>query len=373
MRKRLLSLALCAAILATLLVIPAAGSTNLAFIAVNDTIPQTLSGSELPIYANGAVYVPYTVFSAVDIYPIYSASTNTISLTGRSKRLTYDLINGTVNDETNVTQAIPAVIRNGVIFVPVAFTANHFGVQCSLLSSQSGYLVVRLTTGVQVYDDSLFISKAENLIAYRVEQFEASQKEPEQTEDPSVSKPSTGSGTSSSTTTTPKPTTPTEEEQDPATVYLAITGASTMDDALTLLQQESLPAVFFFTEAELLEQPDLARQVVVAGYGIGVAVEDQDDRPMEEALRAANNALDHALGCKSLLCLLPDTADAATVMDRYCVYLQPASRLTASAAADAHGESVVLICDSVQLANGLPILQEGKAEFAQLTETTVLS
>lgn len=370
MRKRLLSLAFCAAVLVTLLVIPAAGTTNLAFIAVNDTIPQTLSGSELPIYANGAVYVPYTVFSNVDIYPIYSASTNTISLTGRSGRLTYDLINGTVNDETNTTQSIPAVIRNGVIFVPVTFTANHFGLQCSLLNSQSGYLVVRFTTGAQVYDDGLFITKAENLIAYRVEQFEAFQKEPEQPEEPAVSKPSTGGG---DTTTMTKPTDPTEEEEEPATVYLAITGASTMGDALTLLQQESLPAVFFFTEEELLEQPELARQVAVAGYGIGVTVDDQDQRSMEDALRATNDALDHALGRKSLLCLLPDTADAATVMDRYCVYLRPSSRLTASAAAEAHGESVVLICDSVQLANGLPILREGKAEFAQLTETTVLS
>lgn len=369
MRKRLLSLALCAAVLATLLVIPAAGTTNLAFVAVNDTIPLTLSGGELPIYANGAVYVPYTVFSTVDIYPIYSASTNTISLTGRSGRLTYDLTNGTVNDETNTTQSIPAVIRNGVIFVPVTFTANHFGLQCSLLNSQSGYLVVRFTTGAQVYDDGLFVTKAENLIAYRVEQFEASQKEPDEPEEPAVSKPSTGG----ETTTTPKPTDPTEEEEAPATVHLAITDASTMGDALTLLQQESLPAVFFFTEEELLEQPDLVRQVAVAGYGIGLAVDDRDDRPMEEALRAANDALDHTLGRKSLLCLLPDTADAATVMDRYCVHLRPSSRLTASAAAEAHGESVVLICDSTQLANGLPILQEDKAEFAQLTETTVLS
>lgn len=369
MRKRLLSLLLTAALLAALLVLPAAGTTNLAFIAVNDTIPQTLSGSELPIYANGAVYVPYTVFSAVDIYPIYSSSTNTISLTGRSGRLTYDLTNGTVNDETNTTQSIPAVIRSGVIFVPVMFSANHFGLQCSLLNSQSGYLVVRFTTGAQVYDDGLFITKAENLIAYRVEQFEASQKVPEETEEPTVTKPSTGD------TTTPKPTDdPTEQEdEEPVTVHLAVTDASTMGDALTLLQQESLPAVFFFTEQELLEQPELARQVAVAGYDVGLAVDDNDDRPMEESLRAANDALDNALGRKTLLCLLPDTADAATVMDRYCVYLRPSSRLTASAAADAHGESVVLICDSVQLANGLPILREEDAEFAQLTETTVLS
>lgn len=39
-----------------------------------------------------------------------------------------------------------------------------------MLESQDGYPVLRFTTGSEVYDDSLFIEKAENLIAYRVAQ-----------------------------------------------------------------------------------------------------------------------------------------------------------------------------------------------------------
>lgn len=368
MRKRLLHLLLCVALVLSLMAVPTAGAANLAFVAVNDTIPLTLSGGELPVYTNGAYYVPYTVFSTVDIYPFYSSSANTVTLTGRSGKLVYDLGGGSVTDENNTTQSVAAVLRGGIPFIPAAFSAAHFGVQCSILTSQSGYTVVRFTTGAQVYDDSLFITKAENLIAYRVEQFETGQKEPAQPEEPTVTPPSTttpstGSGTTSET----------DAEEEPATVHLAITDASTMTESLALLQRETLPAVFFFTEEELLTQPDLVRQVSVAGYSVGLRVTSADGRPLEEALRAANDALDDALGRKTLLCLLPDTAEAAALSDRYCVLTQPSARLTATAAANAHGRSVVLICDSTQLSAGLPILQEAKSEFAQLTELTVLS
>ena len=369
-RKRLLHLLLCAALVLSLLAVPTAGASNLAFVAVNDTIPLTLSGGELPFYANGVCYVPYTVFSSVDIYPIYSASANTVTLTDRTGRLVYDLNGGSVTDENNTTQPMGAILRNGVIFLPAAFSATHFGVQCTVLTSAGGYTVVRFTTGSQVYDDSLFITKAENLIAYRVEQYESAQSKPEQPSQPETSTPTTP-------TTPQQPGTTTDpeelEEGEPVTVHLAITDGATMAESLALLQAETLPAVFFFTEQDLWEQPDLVRQLTVSGYSIGLTVDSRDDRPLEEALRAANDALDAVLGRKTLLCLLPDTAEAAALEDRYCVYYRPSARLTATAAAKSHGESVLLICDSTQLSAGLTILQEAEAKFAQLTETTVLS
>lgn len=369
-RKRLLHLLLCAALVLSLLAVPTAGASNLAFVAVNDTIPLTLSGGELPFYANGVCYVPYTVFSSVDIYPVYSATANTVTLTDRSGRLVYDLGGGTVTDENNTTQPMGAVLRNGIIFLPAAYSAAHFGVQCSVLTSSGGYTVVRFTTGSQVYDDGLFITKAENLIAYRVEQYESAQSKPEQPSQPDTSTPST-SQQPNQPGTTPDPEEP--EEGEPVTVHLAITDGVTMDQSLALLQTENLPAVFFFTEQELLERPYLVRQITVAGYPIGLTVDDADNRPLEEALRAANHALDGILGRKALLCLLPETAEAASLESRYCVYYQPSARLTATAASKSHGESVLLICDSTQLSAGLTILQEAEASFAQLTETTVLS
>ena len=372
-RKRLLHLLLCAALVLSLLAVPTAGASNLAFVAVNDTIPLTLSGGELPFYANGVCYVPYTVFSSVDIYPVYSASANTVTLTDRTGRLVFDLSGGGVIDENNTAQPLGAVLRNGVIFLPAAYSAGHFGVQCSVLTSAGGYTVGRFTTGSQVYDDSLFITKAENLIAYRVEQYESAQSKPEQPSQPETSTPTTP--TTPQQPNQPGTTTDPEEpeEGEPVTVHLAITDGDTMAESLALLQAETLPAVFFFTEQELLEQPDLVRQLTVSGYSIGLTVDNRDDRPLEEALQAANDALDAVLGRKTLLCLLPDTAEAAALEDRYCVYYRPSARLTATAAAKSHGESVLLICDSTQLSAGLTILEEAEAKFAQLTETTELS
>ena len=206
-----------------------------------------------------------------------------------------------------------------------------------------------------------------------MEQYESAQSKPEQPSQPETSTPTTP--TTPQQPNQPGTTTDPEEpeEGEPVTVHLAITDGDTMAESLALLQAETLPAVFFFTEQELLEQPDLVRQLTVSGYSIGLTVDSRDDRPLEEALRAANDALDAVLGRKTLLCLLPDTAEAAALEDRYCVYYRPSARLTATAAAKSHGESVLLICDSTQLSAGLTILEEAEAKFAQLTETTELS
>ena len=114
------------------------GNKNVAFIAVNDVIPLTLSGDELPFHSGGVLYVPYTVFnqSSLGFYPSYNTSEKTLTLFSRSSRLVFDLAAGMVTDENKITQAVEPVIRSGVVFLPAVFCANHFGVQVSELTSR---------------------------------------------------------------------------------------------------------------------------------------------------------------------------------------------------------------------------------------------
>ena len=60
-RRRILSLLLIVAMLACLCV-PVSADGELFFVAVNDTIPLTLS--VFPTYSGGTLYVPYQVFDS---------------------------------------------------------------------------------------------------------------------------------------------------------------------------------------------------------------------------------------------------------------------------------------------------------------------
>ena len=366
MPRRLLCL-LLALLVAALLMLPAAGAGQLAFVAVNDTIPLTLSGGELPFFSDGMLYVPYTIFNSTSLgfYPSYTPDNGTLTLFSRNQRLVYHLSEGTVTDENQQVRYIPAISRSGTIFLPAALSANHFGVQVSELTSRGGYTVIRFTNGSQVYDDALFLEKAENLISYRVEQFEASSQP---STDPPVPE----------TPVTP-PTTPSEEvpggaestEEEPARIYLAVVDGATMEPLLDTLRQENLQAAFFLTAEEILEYDALVRRMAAEGHTVGLTCGEEDDAAL--GLQAANDALDRVLGRKTLLALVPEGTDTSELEQSYCLFQQSAVRLTAAEAAQAHGEARLLVGDGTVIADGLGILQEAGCTFGLLTETTAVS
>ena len=167
--RKLLCVLLALALLLALA--PMAGAEgDLFFVAVNDTIPVTLTS--LPYTSGGVVYVPYTAFDARPggVVSAYNATAQTFVLFTKDSRLVFDLATGETSDENQNTSTQTALFRNGLLYIPLIFCASHFGLKVSMLESQDGYPVLRFTTGSEVYDDSLFIEKAENLIAYRVAQ-----------------------------------------------------------------------------------------------------------------------------------------------------------------------------------------------------------
>ena len=238
MKKRLLALVLLAAlVLACTLGAQAAGS--LCFVAVNDTIPLTLPGSEAPYYSGGVLYLPYTAFNANPGGAVvsYNVDQGTFVLFNRTSRLVYDLDAGTVADENGVETPVSVSYRGGMLYIP-ASAAEHFGYTVSLLTSTTGESIIRFTNGTQVYDDSLFVEKAANLIAYLNEQ--------QDKEDPT---------TGSNTQTPGQGDAPPEQpETQPAEVYLALIDIR-IEETVALLQEHNLQAAFFLTAQQLREQP----------------------------------------------------------------------------------------------------------------------
>ena len=96
-------LMLCAAVLPA----SAAGADDLFFVAVNDSIPLTITGAK-PHYAATGLYVPYTVFDAAPggVAQAYNAAEQTLVLFNRSGRLVFDLDSGTVTDESGAVSDV---------------------------------------------------------------------------------------------------------------------------------------------------------------------------------------------------------------------------------------------------------------------------
>ena len=239
-RRRILSLLLIVAMLACLCV-PVSADGELFFVAVNDTIPLTLT--VFPTYSGGTLYVPYQVFDSqpCGVTPSYNQTRQTYVLFNRSRQMLFDLAAGTVSDESGSVSTANVLYRSGILYLPLTFCASHFGLKTTMLESAGGYQVLRFTDGSEVYDDSLFIEKAENLIAYRVQQYAGGG----QTQDKPSERPSGNPGTQ----------TDPAAEKKPATVFLAFTDSQTMRDSMAALKKYSLQGSFFLTVDEILTDP----------------------------------------------------------------------------------------------------------------------
>lgn len=349
--RKALCLVLIFAMLACLCV-PASADVSLFFVAVNDTVPLTLT--VLPTYSGGTLYVPYQVFDSqpCGVTPSYNQTKQTYVLLDRSKQMLFDLAAGTVSDESGNVSAANVLYRNGILYLPLTFCTSHFGLKTTMLESAGGYSVLRFTNGSEVYDDSLFIEKAENLIAYRVQQYTDSANQPQ---DRPQDHPNGGQQTADDE--------PAAEKQ-PATVYLAFTDSSAMRDAAAALAEYDLPGSFFLTAEEIQSDPALVFELLAAGHAIGVTAEADAPDPAE-ALNAANDALAGLLCQKTLLALLPAGAEAP---EGYSCFYRSASQPSAADAA-ASETAHLLVCTDDASAT-LYTFFSANARILQLLETT---
>ena len=353
--RKLVCLLLALALL--LVLAPAAGAEgNLFFVAVNDTIPVTLTS--LPYTSGGVVYVPYTAFDARPggVVTAYNATAQTFVLFTKDSRLVFDLATGETSDENQNTSTQTALFRNGLLYIPLVFCASHFGLKVSMLESQDGYPVLRFTTDSEVYDDSLFIEKAENLIAYRVTQ-QSSASDPADHPQAHPDAPAQN---------------PADDPQEtvPATVYLVFQNVEFMQENADLLADYQLRGTFFLTAEEIRENPDLVRDLYAQGHILGVtAAEDAAD--LAAALDEANDALDAVLELRTLLALLPDAAEADR-LDGYRIFEAKNMLLSVENAVE-HPEAAHILLCSGNAAQALSALRAANANIRLLRETAVLS
>ena len=297
MKRKILSLLLMMFLLLNLFTGTTA-NTTLCFVAVNDTIPLTLSDGSAPYYNKGVLYLPYTAFQANPngVGASYSAERGTFVLFNSKEMLIFDLEAGTYTDNAEQVYEVALAYRGGTLYVP-AKVATHFDLSVTMLTSRNGYPIIRFTNGEQVYEDGTFVAQAENLINHVAEEY---QKEDEQQSDLQNENAESTEGEEP------------EAQQSPE-IYLAFAGDSVSEDTVKKLAEHNIHAAFFFTETQITLKRDLVRTIYAYGHTIGVTISGQVSN-IHAALAAANRELDDVLFCKTVLALLPEgssTEDAS--------------------------------------------------------------
>ena len=338
--------------------IPGAGAADdLFFVAVNDTIPLTLTAQ--PYTSGSTVYVPYSVFDVKPggVVPGYDAQAQTLILFTRDRHLIFDAAAGTVVDDKGNSSGSTAIYLGGVMYVPLVFCASYFGLTASMLESADGYPVLRFTTGGEAYDNALFIEKAENLIAYRATQSTPTD-EPEPPQAPQTAP-----------VPEEEPTEGDEEDtKEPAIIYLAYTNAANAENTMQALEDHRLRGTFFFTADEILQNRALIRRIYAAGHLLGVTC-PSDSTDVQADLLRADDALDAVLQTRTVMALLP--ADRAGEAEDFRVFSPEIGLPAADAAADPSAVHL-LVCSS-GAGQTLATLAEAEADISLLRETTILN
>ena len=362
MKKRFPAIVLLVCLTAVCLLPTHSLAAELFFVAVNDSIPLTLTGTA-PYSEGSTLYVPGAAFGAsgLGIAPSYNEASGTFTLFSRQQRLVFDLKNGGSSTEDGTTSTTSAILRGGAVFLPVAYCARHFGRAVSLLTSADGYKILRFTNGQQIYSNALFVEKAETFIKQKTQQLQPS--EPTQ---PTVPQKPTEPKQETPVKTDPQPQTVTPqkpaEEKEPVRVFLAVVGAETMAQSLSALQAQGVPATFFLTAREIRENAELVCGIRAAGYPVGLAAEGEGDVSAE--LAEANGALAALFAGKTLTALLRPGQSA----NGYFVF-STSRAVSADKVAERSGRSCMVVCRN-GAGRVLTALRDVPVRYRYLRETT---
>lgn len=347
MKKRFICMLLLAALLLT--AVPGArAETTLCFVAMNDTVPLTLTDGAMPYYNKGKLYLPYTAFRVNPnrVGASYNAEKGTFVLFNSSEMLIFDLENETYTDSKEDKYEVDLAYRGGLLYIP-ASVASHFDLSVTMLTSRAGYPIIRFTNGGQVYDDGMFVAQAENLITHVAQEYE---------HEGEAQVPVTGID----------PPQEPEEERGPVEVYLAFAGEAVAEETVRKLAEYNIRAAFFLTEEQMSRQPDLVRAIYAGGHTVGLTASGQGTE-LRSALTDANEVMDSILFCKSVFAMFPEGSlleDSA-----YHMIAEPKTSLSVEAVLAAPEEPHFYVVRSGALGVIESFVNAG-ATLPQLLETT---
>ncbi len=276
-KRRILSWLMAVALFTALSLPMPVSAANLYFTAINNSV-AFLTSDTMPLWYNGTIYVPYTVFDAslngigvsLGLNASYNRGSNLLTLFNLQQMLVFDLNNGTCRDEiTGVVYSARAIMSNGKPYLALNTVCTFFDLEYSysqLPYIPQGYLV-RVKNADAVLDDTSFIDQAQDLIGMRLQEYTQSLSPAGTTANPT---PGTGAAS--------RPNTQTPVDESNTATYLAFRcGSGTgVEGILSALENGGRRAVFFLTPEVLDTERDLVRRMLGTGHSVGILADGED-------------------------------------------------------------------------------------------------
>lgn len=281
--RRLLPLLLVLCLVFSML--PAAGfasGVSVCFIATNESM---LELSYQPYWQGSTIYVPYTVFVNFKIYNSFHQSSNTASLYSSTKQLYFDLNSGETYDGNGTYYNVTPISRGGVVYVPLNFVCDQYGLTWSYINGSGYGDVCRIKDANASLTDQQFLTAAKPLMESRYNAY--------------VSGYGGSSNWGGGGTTYP---------DSDCVVYLSFVGLPS-DALLEALSSYGVRAAFFLTADEIRESPATVRHIVGQGHSVGALCSSD---PAAEYAEISSLLLD-AARVKTLL-----IASASPEFDEVC-------------------------------------------------------
>ncbi len=254
-RRRFLCLVFAALLLVSLAPEKASAADSVCFLAVNEKL-FPLSDDTMPFWSGGTFYVPHTLLDGGELGIHYSRNVEKQMFTAynlSSGSLTFDLAAGTIETNTLQTLSGSALVRGGIVFLPLNTLCGFFDLDYFYTRVTYGYLL-RVKTPSDTFSNERFLDAAVTSMAQRYAQYE---KAHAPVETPTVT-PDSGA----------RP-----QETAKRTVYLALEITEEAQARPLLDAATAGRAAFLFAPRALSASGGLLRQLAAAGDAIALRVD----------------------------------------------------------------------------------------------------
>ena len=306
MKKRLLALALCLAMVLTLAVPAAGAEENVFFTAMGESI-LPLTDETMPFLSGSSIYIPTSIFTGtvrknLDVSSTYNKAQSLVILYRGSQSLWFDLNTDYVRDNEDNIYYPGAIVKGGEVFVSASLVARIFDLSYSITEVPHGYMVWFRKADYPL-SDTRFADAASYSMESRYADYlkakAAAEKEQQETAAP---------------------------EEDPAmdgkTVCLALGVSGSLPSLLDILESASTQGAVFFTAEEMAENGGILRRCAVRGHSVGILADAGAEVSVLDQVAQANDALEEATCGRTRLVKVENSTDQAVQDLRaagYCV------------------------------------------------------
>lgn len=259
---------ICAILLLFGNIIPVSANETAYFVGVNDVL-ITMQASTLPIWVDGYMCLPYTVFdgaatgSKLGLSSSYQRSSQLVTVYDSQNTLIFDIEGETtINGNTQEVYQNRAVVRNGIPYLPMTVVCDFFRLYHSFHNTQYGSLV-RIEGSQSTMTDSYFIRYYNESMDKMLQEFK---------QGPVVV----------ATPALPEVDTP---------LCFGFTLTEEQIDFTETLENWKVKGVFFFTQAQLETRGDYLRKLYGLGHSIGFQLTGETLAQQEEELAQCQQLL----------------------------------------------------------------------------------